>query len=103
MKCLGLSLSLLVVGVPSLFGQSGDLLTPVQIQCGATPLDVQREGHSAPFVGDFYEDGTLALLVGQYDEGRLRIYRNMGTRTNPKFESFTWFEADGKLARVPEG
>jgi hypothetical protein len=103
MKSLGLSLSFLVVWVPSLLGQSGDLLSPVQIQCGAKPLDVQREGHSAPFVGDFYEDGTLALLVGQYDEGRLRIYRNTGTRASPKFESFTWFEADGKLARVPEG
>ncbi|HLN28951.1 MAG TPA: hypothetical protein VK395_14485 [Gemmataceae bacterium] len=80
-----------------------ELSRPVQIQCQGKPLDVQREGHAAPFLGDFFEDGTMALLVGQYDEGRLRIYRNTGTRTRPKFDSFTWFEADGKLARVPEG
>ena len=103
MKCLCVSLSLIALWTPNLGGQSGDLLPPLQIQCQGKPLDVQREGHAAPFLGDFFEDGTMALLVGQYDEGRLRIYRNTGTRTRPKFDSFTWFEADGKLAHVPEG
>jgi hypothetical protein len=75
----------------------------VQIQAGGQPLDVQREGHAAPFVGDFFEDGTLALLVGQYHDGRLRIYRNTGTRAKPKFESYEWFKAGGQIASVPVG
>jgi len=82
-------------------GELRELRKPVHILAGGKPIDVERSGHSAPFVGDFFEDGTLALLVGQYHEGRLRIYRNTGTRSQPKFDSFTWFEAGGKIASVP--
>jgi hypothetical protein len=54
-------------------------------------------------MGDFFEDGNLALLVGQNFEGRLRIYRNTGTRSQPRFDSYTWFEAGGNIASVPVG
>src|SRR5689334_20749467 len=79
------------------------LHAPVQIQAGGEPLDIEREGHAAPFVGDFYEDGGLCLLLGQFNDGRLRIYRNTGTRAKPRFDSYTWFEAGGKIASVPVG
>jgi hypothetical protein len=92
-----------LLAAPVRAGEDKELLPPVQIQADGRPLDVERDGHAAPFVGDFFEDGTLALLVGQYQDGRLRIYRNTGTRTKPKFESYVWFEAGGKVASVPEG
>jgi hypothetical protein len=78
-------------------------LRPVKIHAGGKPIDVQRSGHAAPFVGDFDGDGKLDLLVGQYHDGRLRIYRNVGTNREPKFDSYTWFEAGGKIASVPVG
>jgi hypothetical protein len=99
---IGLLLGLLLA-TAAMAGESNDLLPPVQIQAGGKALDIEREGHSAPFVGDFYEDGGLCLLVGQFDSGRLRIYRNTGTRAKPRFDSYTWFEADGKIASVPVG
>jgi hypothetical protein len=83
--------------------EPGELLPPVQIQAGGKPLDIEREGHAAPFVADFFEDGTLALLVGQYQDGRLRVYRNTGTRAQPKFDSYVWFKAGGAIASVPVG
>jgi hypothetical protein len=83
--------------------ETSELLPPVPILVDGKPLDVQRGGHAAPFVGDLDGDGKTHLLVGQYDEGRLRIYRNKGTNAQPKFDSYTWFEADGKIATVPVG
>ena len=88
---------------PSEVAEGSELLPPVQVQAGGKALDIQREGHAAPFVGDFYQDGSLCLLVGQYDEGRLRVYHNTGTRARPRFDQFTWFEAGGKVASVPVG
>ncbi len=84
-------------------GEPAELIPPVQVQAGGRALDVQRQGHAAPFVGDLYEDGGLCLLVGQFDDGRLRVYRNTGTRAQPRFGSYTWFEAGGKVASVPVG
>jgi hypothetical protein len=91
---------LLCLAVPA---ASGDLLPPVPVQSDGRPLDVQREGHSAPFVGDFDGDGKRDLLVGQFHEGRLRVYRNTGSRASPRFEGYTWFEAGGAAASVPVG
>jgi hypothetical protein len=103
MRHSGLLLAFLVLAGPAMAGESSDLLPPVQIQADGQPLDVQREGHSAPFVGDFFQDGTLALMVGQYSDGRLRVYRNSGTRAKPEFISYTWFEAGDQIASVPVG
>jgi hypothetical protein len=93
----------LLLATPAFAGPPGELLPPVQVQAGGKALDIQRAGHAAPFVGDFYQDGSLCLLVGQFDEGRLRVYRNTGTRARPRFDQFTWFEAGGKVASVPVG
>jgi hypothetical protein len=96
-------LAVLLLAAPVGAADSGELLPPVQVQADGRPLDVEREGHSAPFVGDFYEDGGLCLLVGQFDSGHLRIYRNTGTRAKPRFDSYTWFTAGGQIASVPVG
>ena len=103
MKGLAWTLTASLFAAPALAGGPNDLLPPVQAQAGGRPLDVEREGHAAPFVGDFYEDGGLCLLVGQFADGRLRVYRNAGTRAKPRFDSYTWFEAGGKVASVPAG
>ena len=101
MRSLAWVLPLSLLAAPAFAAEGGELLPPAQAQAGGRPLDVEREGHSAPFVGDFYEDGGLCLLVGQFDDGRLRVYRNAGTRAKPRFDSYTWFEAGGKIASVP--
>jgi len=76
-----------------------DLAPPVRIMAGGAPIDV--DGAAAPFLADFDEDGTNDLLIGQAGYGRLRIYRNTGTNARPKFDSFEWFMADGRIAAVP--
>jgi hypothetical protein len=103
MTCRAWTLPILLFAAPALAGGPGELRPPFQVQAGGRPLDIQREGHAAPFLGDFYEDGGLCLLVGQYDGGRLRVYRNSGTRSRPRFDAYTWFEAGGQVASVPVG
>src|SRR5262245_11999920 len=99
-----LTLALLLAGMTLLADESKkELADPVHVLAASKPLDVQRSGHAAPFVGDLDGDGLPDLLVGQYHEGRLRIYRNVGTRKSPRFDSFNWLLADGKFARVPVG
>ena len=97
------ALTVFLVAGPAFAGGADEFLPPAQVQAGGRPLDVEREGHAAPFVGDFYEDGGLCLLVGQFSDGRLRVYRNAGTRAKPRFDSYAWFEAGGKVASVPAG
>jgi hypothetical protein len=80
-----------------------DLAPPVHVLVGGQPLDVERSGHAAPFVGDFDGDGKPDLLVGQFDSGKLRIYRNTGTASAPKFDTYTYFVAGGQTGRVPVG
>jgi hypothetical protein len=74
---------------------------PTQIQASNKPLDVEREGHSAPFLGDVDGDGVRDLLVGQYDHGKLRLYRNHGTNQEPLFRDFEWVKAADQLVKVP--
>ena len=82
---------------------AGDLAPPVHVQAGGRPIDVALDGHSAPFYGDIDGDGINDLLVGQFDEGQLRIYRNLGTNASPRFEGYQRFEAGGALGSVPAG
>ena len=84
-------------------GLAHDLALPVHVLAGGQPLDVERSGHAAPFVGDLDGDGKPDLLVGQYDGGKLRVYRNTGTPGTPKFDTYTYFSAAGQTGRVPVG
>jgi hypothetical protein len=69
-----------------------DLRPPVRIEAAGKPLDVER------LAGGYDGDGAADLLVGQYHEGRLRIYRNEGSDTSPLYGEPKMFEG-----RVPEG
>jgi hypothetical protein len=82
---------------------AGELEAPIHVTAGGKPIDVEYEGHAAPFFGDIDDDGVNDLLVGQFREGRLRIYRNLGTNVEPKFETYVWLRDGAEDGRVPEG
>jgi hypothetical protein len=110
--------SLLVGPVFALLAPGGDrpkggrpkgdrLAKPVQVEVEGKPL-VRERGGLYPFVGDFYGDGRLALLLGYggdgiCDEGRLLVYRNVGTKAKPRLGAPQWFDDILPTGRIPRG
>ena len=81
---------------------SNDLEPPVRLEAAGKPIDTDI-GHAAPFVCDFDGDGIKDLLVGQFGEGILWIYRNEGTSTQPKLAAGVKFKDGKEDGRVPSG
>jgi hypothetical protein len=83
------------------------LATPVQVEVDGKPL-VGERGGLYPFVGDFYGDGRLALLLGYGGdtmavEGRILVYRNVGAKTSPRLGAPQWFGDIVLTGRIPQG
>ena len=93
---------------PAADGPKADrLATPVPVEVDGKPL-VRERGGLFPFVGDFYGDGRLALLLGygggdMCDQGRLLVYRNVGTKVNPRLGAPQWFDETVPTGRIPTG
>ncbi|HEX4613322.1 MAG TPA: VCBS repeat-containing protein [Urbifossiella sp.] len=84
-------------------GLAPELAPPVHLTAGGRPIDVERSGHAAPCVADLDGDGRLSLLVGQFDGGKLRVYRNAAKAGPPRLEGYDWFAASGGPGTVPNG
>jgi hypothetical protein len=78
------------------------LAAPFRVTDSAGFVDVDG-GHAAPLMVDFDSDGLADLLVGQFREGKLRVYKNFGTKKEPKFQGYTWFKAGEQDASIPSG
>ena len=79
-----------------------ELEAPVRLEAGGKPIDTAI-GHAAPFVCDFDGDGVRDLLVGQFGEGLLWVYKNVGTNAQPKFAEGVKFKEGKPDGRVPTG
>jgi hypothetical protein len=85
----------------------GDRLAkPVPVEVDGKPL--VREGSYLaqllfPFVGDLDGDGRQALLLGTQQDGRLLVYRNVGTKVSPRLSAPQWFDDTVPTGRIPRG
>ena len=87
----------LLVASPVLFG--GDQFAkPQALLAGGERIGVESPGYSAPCLADVDGDGRAELLVGQFAQGKIRVFdRGEGLA----FENGRWLEAGGKVAEVP--
>jgi len=92
---------LLTAGIPTA-QDPGPFEKPFRVRDGSKYIDVDI-GHAAPLYTDFDGDGVPDLLVGQFGEGKLRIYRNRGSSKEPRFDGFTWFMTGEEEGKVPTG
>jgi hypothetical protein len=81
---------------------SADLAPAVRVLVAGKPIDVDT-GHAAPALHDWDGDGVRDLLVGQFGDGKLRIYKNFGTDKAPRYFGFEYFRAGGQDATIPSG
>lgn len=76
--------------------------TPVRLEAAGKAIDT-AVGHAHAIVADFDGDGKNDLLVGQFGEGILWVYKNVGTNKEPKYGAGTQFKEGAKDGRVPTG
>ena len=92
---------LAAVGSARADGPATDLAPPVALKADGKLIDVDV-GHAAPFVADL-GDGRRTLLVGQFGDGKLRLYPDAGPSADPRFTTFEWFRAGDDVGNVPAG
>src|SRR5437764_1948260 len=95
------SLLLTLAGVAA-DGPSGELAPPVRVEAAGRPIDTEV-GHAGPFFGDFDGDAVPDLLVGQFGEGLLRIYRNEAKSGPPRLAAGVKVKDGKEDGRVPTG
>jgi FG-GAP-like repeat len=89
--------TLVFIGTSALCG-SADFQSPVRLTVGETAIRVESPGYAAPCWADMDGDGKKDLIVGQFNQGKIRIFKNLGAG---KFGAGDWLEAGGKVAEVP--
>jgi hypothetical protein len=81
-------------------GLSPELRPPVRLEADGKPIDTDV-GHAAPHLADIDGDGKLDLLVGQFGDGILWIYKNIGSNTAPRYAAGVQFKGGKEDGRVP--
>lgn len=75
-----------------------DFNPAVRVNVGNEDMLLRR--NASPFYYDFDKDGKKDMLVGGIS-GRVRLYKNLGSKSNPAFDEFEYLKAAGEDIRVP--
>jgi hypothetical protein len=71
---------------------------PIRLMAGNEAVRVESPGWAAPCWADIDGDGKKDLLVGQFNQGKIRVYKNLG---GGKLAAGAWLKADGIDAEIP--
>ncbi len=88
----------LLLGSGAALCGAAEFAPPVRVKAGGVPIRVEAPGYAAPCLADLDGDGKLDLLVGQFNLGKIRVFKGLG---GGKFAAGTWLQVEGKAAEVP--
>lgn len=75
---------------------------PVRIKGGDEYVKVDQPGYACPTLADLNGDGKEELIVGQFKQGKMRMYENISTESDsPMFGEEAWITTGSKPAEVP--
>lgn len=72
--------------------------SPVRLKADGEFVRVESPGFAAPCWDDIDADGKKDLLVGQFRDGKIRVFKGLG---GEKLARGEWLKAEGKVAKVP--
>ena len=78
--------------------QGAQFTEPVRLKAGDDFVRVEAPGWACPSWHDLDGDGKKDLVVGQFRDGKMKVYRNLG---DGKLAEGRWIEAGGEVAKVP--
>jgi hypothetical protein len=96
MRTTWLSTLLTLSGVA--IASAAEFQPPVRLEADGTAVRVESPGWAAPCWADIDGDGKKDLLVGQFNQGKIRVYKNLG---GGKLAAGAWLQADGIDAEIP--
>ena len=82
---------------PALCG-AAEFEPPVRMKAGGPAVRVEPPGYASPCWADVDGDGKKDLVVGQFNKGKMRVFKNLG---DGKLAAGVWLQADGKVAEIP--
>lgn len=75
---------------------------PVRIDAAGEPIAVEEPGFACPTIYDFDADGKDDLIVGQFNSGKMKWYRNMADAGQmAEYAAGEWIHCGDEPAEVP--
>ncbi|MEX0677259.1 MAG: VCBS repeat-containing protein [Pirellulales bacterium] len=78
--------------------RAAEFESPLRLEAAGAAVRVESPGYAAPCWADIDGDGKKDLLVGQFNQGKIRIFKNLG---DGKLAAGDWLKAEGDVAEVP--
>lgn len=81
---------------------AADFEAPVRFKADGRAVRVENPGYAAPCWADIDGDGNKDLLVGQFNDGKIHVFKNPDTTLDPEnLSAGEWLQAEGKVAEIP--